>query len=384
MNFYFFNKNYREDTLSDLLLIFCFFFLGFNKFIIYVPCFIIYLTLNFSRFTSFETVKRLYPFYIFSFLYLFIIPFAIFSGTLHSPFKSLAVMTFTFIVGGAVFFLNKKSHVKLSMIYLLGVFAECVVIVSVSYIKGGFGYGRLWDPFSEVVINSPSINNLLGIIASISYFLLNSFKRRMEIFSGVAVLLLSVFSALYLRGRAFFVIFGVGVLLSHLLISNKKSLKRSVSFFLFIISLFFLLYFLNDSVRSSIEHLLIRFSRDLGESGRARLFESGFHLMLRNPFGGFSVDPNLIDVPWFHNFWLDSARIAGWSPIFLFCFAFIYLFKKMKARILSREYAFGKLLAILALVVMFQDVIIEGNFRVYFILFIGSVPFLESERGTYE
>ena len=373
----------KLDEIKNILLILSFLALGLNKFVLYVPLFLLFLILDFKNIVNFKNIKNSKSFIIFTFLFFSIVPLIVLGhNTLIHPTKSLIVMSFAFLFGGAIFYLNIKKSKQLLSVYLFGIFAECSIIVSASYPKKGYGYGRLWDPFSETIINSPATSNLLAITATTAYFLIFNSRRKYNIYMSYLIFILSLAFAVYLRGRAFFVILSIGVLITLLLSSTRKQIKHQIVLNTFSAALLSLTYFLNKTFAANFLSLTARFSQGLGSSGRGEILKSGFSLMLTHPFGGFSQDSKTVATQWFHNFWIDSARVAGWIPIMLFILSYTYLLRRCWRSIFTRKHILYKFLISLALITMSQDVIIEGNFRVYLILFLASLPLLHEEVIT--
>ncbi len=368
------------EQVKRVILIMFFFSLGLNKFILYLPFFILFIALNYKEVFSPDYFLKLKPFFIFTVLIFSVICIVIFGGgLLLYPYRSLVVMGFAFFGAGVIFYqsLSKRS---LILSYLFGVFVECCVIIFASYIKGGYGHGGLWSPFSGSVINSPLVSSMMSIFGCVSYYVLCHGKLSVKGFIFLVILLVSILSGFYLKGRAFFIIFFLGSLYSHLFLFIKGRSQKGLSLFALLMVTVFLFYLSSQEFRYEFLHVVGRFKEGLDSSSRGELYINGFLQMLSHPLGGFGVDEKFVSVKWFHNFWIDSARIGGWAPIVLFFSAYAYLLRRVKVNILCLENALEKLIILASLAVMFQEVIIEGDYRPYFILFLGSLTLLKNHN----
>ena len=95
---------------------------------------------------------------------------------------------------------------------------------------------------------------------------------------------------------------------------------------------------------------------------RFYLWAEGLQALVINPVGGYR--PSGISV-WFHNLWLDTASTSGLIPLaFLLILnsgTLIQIILLLKgAKTLSPALV---IIQIIVLATMFQDVVIEGNFR---------------------
>src|SRR5690606_33882557 len=120
----------------------------------------------------------------------------------------------------------------------------------------------------------------------------------------------SIFFALYLGGRTYFIVLMIALLI--------RSMKLAILFGFFT-ALFIWVYYLTDaSFYGPGSHLVTRFMDAGINSPRFMLWLQGLEELATRPFGGFEVDRTIDDVAYFHNVWIDFGRIAGWVPVLIF------------------------------------------------------------------
>ncbi len=289
---------------------------------------------------------------------------------ISEPLKTFTSLMFFLVPAG--FILQSKtqeSQYKLIVLFILGFGLHAFFVTIYSYLIHGneYGYGLLLDPFSGAIINSPGISNTLSVFASMLIFFLFQnigYKKKLSIF---ILLFLVLTAAIYLGGRAFFVISAASFFI--MLTQGAKPVHFIKSLFqtsiLIIIGITLLANL--DFVADKLEFLRERFSDGLG-SLRFKHYSYGIKMFFEYPFGGFSVDPAIEDTKWFHNIFLDNARIAGWIPVLSLVMAITYIaitfFTKK-----NRYFVFGYMLFLMSFLIMLQDVIMEGNFRILVVMF---------------
>ena len=179
-----------------------------------------------------------------------------------------------------------------------------------------------------------------------------------------------IISAIYLGGRAFFIV----AFLSLLFLLNKKQLIL-VLFVVLFVSIGLLvsqsgrnnLVFLN-----SVDFIINRFV-NWQDTGRGLLFKDGMLKIFISPIGGFTVNNDLIRTKWFHNLWIDVARLGGWFALVdLLLLNLSFMMPVVNKRINHPLGKYFYILSIATLAIMFQDVIIEGNFRVFLMYVLSS------------
>src|SRR5690606_25575294 len=126
-------------------------------------------------------------------------------------------------------------------------------------------------------------------------------------------------------------------------------------------------YALFQNFDASIFSQLSRLDGSL-ESARFLLWKDGVIKLLTHPIGGFDVDQTIDPVQWFHNVFLDSARLAGWMPVlsliaFVFYSFWLYLNKR------NEYYLFAGFVFSIVFVIMQQDVVIEAMVRLLVLLY---------------
>lgn len=289
--------------LKNNVLIYCAFLaLGFGKFIFYIPLFFIYFFLRLQRFfeikidNNYLVVLVLMVAYILS---VFLIGYD--RLMIDSPFNLLFVLLFTLIFAGlAMQEESKELQLKMLFFYIAGIGIDALLISGYSYWVDSsyYGYGRLFDPYAGIIVNSPIISNNLAIFSVALILIFFNFKNFALKIISVFSLGGCVFFGFFLGGRTYFIIIAFVLIV---LFFFNLSLKRIVNFFLsfvvivviFVIS-FFLMNYLNlgDEIFKNGLSMI-----DKGfESNRFLLYENGLSVMPAYPFGGFEIDKTIEDV----------------------------------------------------------------------------------------
>lgn len=367
--------NINKNNLNNQYLYFLFFLLGFNKFILYLPAAILYLLLLNKKWQINKS------FFLFTSLNILAIIFVFFLGhnrmTLEEPLRLFIVFFFMIIVSGFLI-QNKSQKIQINLLYcyILGLGSEAITIAGYTYIfnDGSYGYGNIYDPFSQKEINSPITSNNLSILASLLLFYLFNFNKKfLSKILTTFLLLIIIALAIFLGGRTFFVILLFALLYS---VSRPLTINKLVLICIFIISLLLASYYISDFI--NIDFILKRFEKGL-ESSRFSLYQEGFQKFWQYPFGGYSIDPPLT-TKWFHNIFLDMGRLAGWIPVILFSISLAYVVLKSYKKIFfaNANYNFVILMSLVSFLILQQDTSIEGDYRAYIVLFLSSIVLLSN------
>ncbi|CAH8242566.1 conserved membrane hypothetical protein [Vibrio aestuarianus] len=272
----------------------------------------------------------------------------------ESIVERFAFLLFT-IVTLSILSLRVKQRDKFLLMkaFIYGMFCYSLPIVLFSLVKGGYGYGSLYNPWTQMEMNSPSVSNDLALIAS--YMILFGFskQRTMHLF----LLSLVIVSGVYVGGRTFIFVVVVCVFLSCYV--NLGARQLVLVFPMIITSVIFIFITGFDKV------LFSRFYEMGLESARFDLIIQALVYIPSYPYGGFEPYVYSYDGEWFHNFYLDTASTSGWYPLSVSIF-----FTAFIAKIIFRYYKVSFLFFFLSIVlIMSQDVIMEGNLKP-FLLFI--------------
>ncbi|SIS84456.1 hypothetical protein [Belliella pelovolcani] len=351
-----------------------FFALGLNKISFYLPIFTIWIFFTANKLLNGGISKN---FALLSSLFLItIVPIFSFGFNrlkLDNPYLNFSAIMFSLIVVGYIFQVqNRQRQIKLLICFIFGMGFEALIITIYSFFTDPiiYGYGLLIDPFTKIEINSPSVSNSLAIFSTVLLFFLFKGSNKKIKLVVLVLFLTCLVSGVFLGGRTFFIIIFLSLLL---LISYDLTLfqfLKLLSFFM--IFTICLLYLFNNSDFFSlyVEFSLTRFEKGL-ESTRSRHYAHGMEQLLYYPFGGFEVDTSIEKTYWFHNVFLDNARLAGWIPsislFFAILFIFISSFKYKRLKSLSFFIFF------ITFLILQQDVVIEGNYRSLIIVYLSGV-----------
>ncbi|MEX2488548.1 MAG: hypothetical protein WD356_03385 [Pseudomonadales bacterium] len=368
----------NKSSISDLkfnenwILYLAFFALGFGKFIFYVPLFALYFFLKGAQ--TFSMPIRSSYLVLLCLMLFATLPLYTFGGarmTIDAPLKSLVPLLFILVVAG--FVLQAKTQdlqFKLIVLYVLGFGFDALVLVGYSYWVDAsrYGYNLLLNPLNGEEVNSPGASNTLSLMAAMLVFFL---FQRLVLIKKLAVLLLLfvlLIAAFFLGGRSFFVILAASFLIV-LMLDVKLVQLPKVFFYSAAILLFGLVFIFNlDFLSDKLAFTLLRLSHGLESEARFELYADGMSVFFDYPFGGFSVDTNLVSTKWFHNIFLDNARIGGWFPVLSLILAMMYIasayFRKR-----NTYFVFAFLLFIVSVLIMQQDVVLEGNFRILMVMY---------------
>ena len=298
----------------------------------------------------------------------FVFPF--FIGMMHGnvnvsndqPLTFVLIHFFNLFLLGYIFSLLSCRRQTIGIIALsVGFFLSSVSSVFYSISQGVVhGYGAVYLPFSDVIVNSPMFSmSLVPISILIIYFLFEVKSGVLYKFLSLLVLLLAVFCGAFLGGRTYFLCLFIYLFF---IVFCKFTIKKIFLVFFVVLIAFIFLYVSKDLLASAFDLLSNRFSNGL-ESKRWMHYRHGFFEMLNNPLGGFSVDDNIENTKWFHNILIDAARLGGWISFVSIIIIFALPFEKA---FVAREIFFPFSLFCIAFLLMMQDVILEGHHGILF------------------
>ncbi|MDE9621220.1 hypothetical protein [Citrobacter portucalensis] len=357
---------FKSNDVYKSILLLSFFFSGFSLYSVFIPLLMLSLCLSLYKNKSLYLGSIATSFnMLFIVLFVLCVFFIGFSKLyLDSPIKYAMYIIFMIVCLTLLLVNNIENAKGMLLFFILGIFmrAEFVVIYSFLEPSGVYGYGKLLDPFSHEEINSPGISNSLAIV--FMYFVVafkaNTFNKRILLTLLYPLLLLS---SIFLGGRTFFIIAIISLLYQY---SRNINLKATIWFCLISVGalITFSLIFKDLPIFDKYFNLVFeRFGSEGLKSARFELIQDGITKFLMQPMGGFTPYASEYSGNWYHNIYLDSARVAGFIPLIMFLFSnlillFSYLKYKKQNRKVKNPYFF---LSILTLIVMCQDVVLEGN-----------------------
>lgn len=159
--------------------------------------------------------------------------------------------------------------------------------------------------------------------------------------------------------------------------SLKKTIQTLI-LFSFVISLF--LFLMPDWMVKYYDFALGRMGEGF-ESNRFKHWSHGIEIFMYYPFGGFTVDKSIEITNWYHNILLDTARVAGLIPVFcyiVFTIASLFMFYNSKKT--TYKY-FGFIMFVISFLIMQQDVVFEGEYRMLIVLFLSAVIISTKDRS---
>ena len=352
-----------------------------NRYIFYVPMFVSYFFIKQQK-LLFKPINSSYITLV-SLMFLATFPlYTLYSGrmTLSNPGWSFIPLLFAFFPAG--FALQSESQDRQFVAiccFVLGLGFNGLIISGYSFLLDPlkYGYGLLIDPFSRKEINSPAVSNNLSILeAVLTYFIIekNTFSKKIVIFT---LILITLIMAIFLGGRSFFVIFAITILF---FLGLKRRSWGAAKNLIFILAFLVGLISLSDYLIADKLDFILRRSGEFFESKRFALLREGINLFMDYPLGGFEVDKNIDNTKWFHNIFLDSARVGGWIPTFMLFLAMLYvgitLFKKR-----NRYFSFLYFLFLIAFLLTQQDVVLEENFQLLILIFFCGVLLHNQEHN---
>lgn len=371
-------QSYNESGYLQKLV---FFASGFGMSMIYLPLMLLSIALNMNGILRHKT--KMYSILLYIIFVMFLVTvFGIGSDNffISSPFNVMwAILILTTYLGAVLEAINDSEKVKLIAFYVLGMCAQCLCIVAYSYMSGGnYGYGLLINPFTGNQINSPSVSNVMALSMSVVLFFLFYKNGVNRIYSSLFILILTA-AGVFLSGRTFFFLSGIS--LGWLLLRNL-SFKTVLKSLVYVLLAFIIVtYFLPEGMTKYYDFAIARMSEGL-ESNRFKHWAHGLTVSPDYPFGGFQVDKSIEDTNWYHNILLDTARVAGFIPLFSFIMftltsALLYLY-----RIKTNLKFFGLMIFTISFLIMQQDVVLEGEYRMLIVFFLSSILLTSNEKTS--
>lgn len=168
--------------------------------------------------------------------------------------------------------------------------------------------GRLVvNPWNSALINAPALGLYLYPLLMIASYLINSSETISIKHTSIYILFLivSVFVMAILQNRSSFIVLAL-CLVSNFILSKNRSF---LMFSFLLIGILLIPYLIKLDF---FEYILDRFQGDGLESLRYGLWEEGFDLAIKNPFGGFYESSTGFFA--FHNIFLDVAKASGVIP----------------------------------------------------------------------
>lgn len=356
----------EKDKVFEKTAWICSFFMGASLSKAYLPLLFISFLLfikdaNLSQIKSIFFHSNRYFLYIALF---FILTFAL--GALNQRL-TIGLKTFLTTFGRvmATAFLIHLLQTERQRVYLLmSYIAGLTFVISITYLTSVYfnfnegtklyGYGRVYHPIYGLVINTPGYSSLLSLCTLVAIFIYyESTEKRLSI-TALTLALFCHSQSYFYAGRAYYILLIIG--LGGIFIVDQKLKNKN-----FYISIFSLLSI------AFLQKILLNFSGIGQESAIARGIGSlrfehwvdGFFKIWKYPLGGFTVNLGIEKTFWFHNLWIDTARVAGWAPLACLLVLNLYIFlKTINYKKPIRPYLL--ILQIVCLAQMFQDVVIEG------------------------
>jgi hypothetical protein len=255
---------------------------------------------------------------------------------------------------------------------MLAMLLDAVLVVGYNYIYGGGGYGLLLNPFTNKEVNSPPWALMLaaGSYVLVQWGMSKGLLTKLLVW---VVFCFVVALGVFLSSRAFVVLQFCSIVL--LIFFNRRG-----SSFLYMLLGAGLAIGLFLVWGDSLIEYTDRYGKGL-ESGRWALLAEGVSKLMLHPLGGF--EPNYVyhKARHYHNFWLDTARIGGLLPFLLsLALSFYCLFKSYGvSKLEGASLVVGAHL--LFLLIMFQDVILEGNWRIMVAYYFSCIFILGCSQG---
>lgn len=370
----------------NYLIYFSFFLLGFNKSYLYLPVLAILYLIKSS--TLFSVKLRADFLILLALMLLSVFPLysiGLNNLTTESPVKALAFWFVSIVLAGLVLQCQSRRVKYIAiMLYVSGIGLESVIISGYSFLTDPMlnGYGKVFDPFLGGDVNSPAISNNLSIFAfMLLYLIFFTQDYRVKLLS-ITFLALVLGAAVYLGGRTFFLILLTSFVL--LVISDFR-IKHLVAVAPYVVMLIFavaLLFVKVEEVQLYLEFTWSRFDNGL-DSNRYNHYFDGLSKIIYHPVGGFEVDKSIENTKWYHNVFLDNARIAGWLPVLALTMASLFIgFKMYKYKPRDKYYKFCFVLFVTVLLVMQQDVVVEGNMRTLVLMYFSGLLVLSGRKWS--
>lgn len=293
--------------------------------------------------------------------------------TLDQPFKYMIAIIFQIAFVFLIFSTTKIDCYKNILDgVVFGYLLNSTIIIGYStlYSSSYIGYGSLTDPFTGLQLNTPHISNSIAVVFSYYFSKLFIMESKFNTTLYALTCGMMVIFAIILAGRTFFII---SICIITLCLLHRSDVKSIASLLIFIIvGLTLFTYFASSENSIYIDFLLNRFENGI-ESSRSNLYLYALTQMFNYPLGGFSVNSSVADTLWFHNIFFDTARVAGWFPLFFLIFFYSSFASKVinlssDSVLLQFKAAFISLFLVAQ-----QDVIIEGNSKIFLATYISII-----------
>lgn len=270
--------------------------------------------------------------------------------------------------------------------FIAGQFVYNLIIVfysnHVGYDSVGrlYGYGLLFNPITNDIMNSPQIGNNLSVATCFFGFLVFSDKSSLIVrMICLLSVVLAIPAGIFTGARSFVIISMVGLALVFFklrFLSIQRILIPSILFALFVflaVPYLFLHFDFNQSLSFFLQRLE---NTRMDEDSRTVLLFEGVDLLLSNPLGGFNSNNHL----WFHNFFLDTARLGGFPLLLVVAGIFLKPVNEIVA-CFKNGFTLLPFLAFIAIIVLFQDVVVEGNMFPLFLTYIISLSMFNGQNS---
>lgn len=382
------NLSHRRITEhANLALYPAFLGLGFNVAILYVPFFALYFALKAKELLR-PVFNREYLI-LAGLLLLSIVPIYVFGydRITRDPLPLLMLFVFAIAIAGFTFQGQlRKTQYTLICLFIVGLGARALVALIASYFldPGYYGYGNLYDPVLGREVNSSVRAWDLSVLASLLVYFLFRQQVLIRSLAVLALLAVTIFFGVFSAARAFFVILALAFVFNLLFVADRKTLFRVTALILCSVLLLSGLYYFTDlplgSISQHSERIVQRFGRGL-QSPRFEWYRQGLTALPTHPFGGFKPE----GMAWFHNVFLDHARLGGWFALLPLLGAVGYIVSALfKPK--HEFFVFGIFVFTISLLLMQQDVIFENNWPLLVLMYLSGLLLLnrrqEVETGT--
>jgi hypothetical protein len=346
-----------------------FFSLGLNKFYLY--CFFLLIYLLFKKEYKKLSFNYLYLLWIIL-IFISILGIILFSQDWYRLLNTILLLIISLVIIGYIY--EKKDYTtqeSLLKLFIYGMGFESILIVMFSFIFiNESGYGNLTHPFTNEKLNSPNISENISILSTLLIYEILRSKSILSTIIKSALLLLCIYIGIFLASRTFLIVLILAIIL--LTIKNTIISKKYTESFLFILCVIvlFLVLINQEFLYNNLNFFMNRFEDGI-QSKRFEHYQDGLDKILNYPFGGFETNPNIENIKWFHNVYLDFAKLGGWlSSIPLIILSIVVIYQIVKT------FWFNSAINILAFVILLiiqQGVVLEGNVRLIIILFFCSI-----------
>lgn len=346
-------------------------FIGFGQFKLYAPALILFISIYWRDYVKFNISVSGFLFLTTNILFITFL-FLIGSSNMTIPDPLMAFIRLFILTFFLIIFSYQEGSNKDILIgsYTLGLFINSIIIVAYSYYQNPliYGYGKLLDPFSMQEVNSPGYSNNLAIVSIVFIYIFHITQNKLLQIFSIFILIISTWGGLFLGGRTFF--FAIGLFLILFFIINFSN-KNLLEIFITIVLISLTILYFYDTLNHLSQGILHRFSEAGASSNRFKHWADALPKIIDYPMGGFRVNQMIEHTKWLHNLWLDTARAGGWLPLLALLYA--TMFTPYLTFKLFRKHKHSKLLLMMlyiALMILAQDVVIEGNWKILFFYFI--------------